>query len=400
MSKILRTRYHLDIAYLGTRFAGLQRQPGVRTVQGALESAAAKVTLDPGNLSFAAAGRTDAGVHATAQSVTIELVRKCKSRPRGHDSGSRASQPASYAPHRPRFSGGGGGGRSGGDDDGSLDSSNSASSKKKAAFSFSSVASSQSSLHARPDTVAAPAPAANASDLATATIGPLSPSAVQRAINAALLSAGARDVQVQRARLAPPGFHARHSAVAREYVYKLAVDDWGAPVSVLTGDRFWRVFGKPDHTSFDFDAMRRAAEVLVGEHDFAAFRSAGCSSERSPHGAVRRVSHAEVRDVAFDLATAYALPWDPACNARDALAPRDASPLGLVRGIEFRIKANGFVFNQVRRLAWVLRSVGMGVTTHQEVGLMLSRGRGAKLSTGVAPPHGLYFTGVDYGPGN
>jgi tRNA pseudouridine38-40 synthase len=55
----------LTIAYDGGRFAGWANQPGQRTVQGALEAAVARILDEPAALSVA--GRTDAGVHASAQ---------------------------------------------------------------------------------------------------------------------------------------------------------------------------------------------------------------------------------------------------------------------------------------------------------------------------------------------
>ncbi len=60
--------YRLDIAYDGSGFHGYARQPGVRTVQGELERALAHHI---GNAETAVAGRTDKGVHATAQVVSF-----------------------------------------------------------------------------------------------------------------------------------------------------------------------------------------------------------------------------------------------------------------------------------------------------------------------------------------
>lgn len=64
-------RYALRIEYDGGPFAGWQRQAGQPSVQGAVEAALAR--LEPGPHTIAAAGRTDAGVHATAQVAHADL---------------------------------------------------------------------------------------------------------------------------------------------------------------------------------------------------------------------------------------------------------------------------------------------------------------------------------------
>ena len=64
-------RIRLDLAYDGTVFSGWAAQPGLRTVEGVLTSALATVLREPVRL--AVAGRTDAGVHAAAQVVHLDV---------------------------------------------------------------------------------------------------------------------------------------------------------------------------------------------------------------------------------------------------------------------------------------------------------------------------------------
>ena len=67
-------RLRLDLAYQGTDFSGWSRQPGLRTVQGVLESALATLFRREGAVPrLVVAGRTDAGVHAIAMRAHVDI---------------------------------------------------------------------------------------------------------------------------------------------------------------------------------------------------------------------------------------------------------------------------------------------------------------------------------------
>jgi tRNA pseudouridine38-40 synthase len=66
-------RLRIDLAYDGTDFSGWATQPGLRTVQGELESALGTILRLPAPPGVTVAGRTDAGVHARGQVVHVDL---------------------------------------------------------------------------------------------------------------------------------------------------------------------------------------------------------------------------------------------------------------------------------------------------------------------------------------
>lgn len=92
-SRSLPHTYALGVEYDGAEFRGWQRQPNLPTVQGALEQAIAKVVNQP--VSVVAAGRTDAGVHATAQ--VASFVSKVQRPDRAYLAGVNALLPNSVS---------------------------------------------------------------------------------------------------------------------------------------------------------------------------------------------------------------------------------------------------------------------------------------------------------------
>src|SRR6478672_8216974 len=80
-------RLRIDLAYDGGDFHGWATQPGLRTVQGDVESALATV-LRLGEVTLVCAGRTDTGVHARGQVVHLDLEPAVLDAVRGRDEGS------------------------------------------------------------------------------------------------------------------------------------------------------------------------------------------------------------------------------------------------------------------------------------------------------------------------
>ncbi len=162
-------------------------------------------------------------------------------------------------------------------------------------------------------------------------------------------------VAVIAAARVPDDFHARFSAIERRYLFRLLVRR--APA---THDRglVWQVL-RP----LDVRAMREGAAQLVGRHDFTTFRSVQCQSA-SP---VKTLDAIEIDEV----------------------------PLPHGQEIRFRLRARSFLHNQVRSMVGTLERVGAGAWAPADVGAALAA-RDRAACGPVAPPQGLYLTGVRY----
>jgi tRNA pseudouridine38-40 synthase len=159
------------------------------------------------------------------------------------------------------------------------------------------------------------------------------------------------DIRVQWAREVPAHFHARFSALWREYCYLI----FNRPIaSALRRDRAAWI-----REPLDMDAMRVAAQCLAGEHDFASFRAAECQARSS----VRHVLALQVQD------------------SQDVL--------------QLRVRANAFLHHMVRNLAGWLIAVGRGDRRAEDTAALLAA-RDRRLAAPTAPAQGLYLARVAY----
>jgi tRNA pseudouridine38-40 synthase len=149
----------------------------------------------------------------------------------------------------------------------------------------------------------------------------------------------------------PDAFDARFSARGRRYLYRL-IDR--RPPLTLDRHRAWHV-----RTPLDADAMHEAAQGLLGHHDFTTFRSADCQAQ-SPMKTLDRLDVMRVGDEIHVIAA-----------------------------------ARSFLHNQVRSMVGSLRPVGAGRWTSTDLIAVLKAADRARCAA-LAPPHGLYLTGVEY----
>lgn len=244
------TRFALTLEFDGGPFMGLQRQAHGATVQQAVEDAIHAVSGE--YVTLHAAGRTDAGVHALAMRVHVDIEKK-------------------FTPFR---------------------------------------LSEALNAKLRPDPVA-----------------------------------------VIHCEMVADDWHARFSCIGRRYLYRIA--NRRAPLALERG-KAWHV-SRP----LDAEAMHRAAQALVGTHDFTTFRSIHCQAK------------------------------DPV-KTLDRLAVRREGETVLIEAA-----ARSFLHHQVRSMVGTLSLVGLGRWREQDVAKALTSRDRAALGLN-APPEGLYFVKAIY----
>jgi tRNA pseudouridine38-40 synthase len=175
------------------------------------------------------------------------------------------------------------------------------------------------------------------------------PSAWVRGVNALLPAS----IAVLWSHAVPDEFHARFSAQARSYRYVLV----NRPVrSAIQAKRAgWY------HAPLDVDLMRRAAQYLLGEHDFSAFRASECQAKSPLKNLARLDITRQGCDIVFDLS------------------------------------ADAFLHHMVRNIVGCLIYVGKGKHPPQWLAQVLDS-KNRSLAAPTFAPDGLYLRRITYDP--
>lgn len=181
---------------------------------------------------------------------------------------------------------------------------------------------------------------------------PMSGFEIAKAINAHLMP---QPIVIVHAEEAPADFHARFSAKTKHYRYKITNRPYG--LAIDQGFSWWR------KGRLDVAAMRKAAKIFIGEHDFTSFRDTECQA-KSP------VRTLDVLDI----------------ETKEILGGQE---------IFIHAKGMSFLHHMVRNIVGTLTLVGEGKWNADDVQCALdAKDRVAGGPT--APPDGLYLVSIEY----
>jgi len=162
------------------------------------------------------------------------------------------------------------------------------------------------------------------------------------------------DIRILSIETAAPDFHARYSAISKEYHYHLHLD--------RTTDPFKRLYAYHDYSPLDLDKMKIAASCFVGTHDFTTFANEGSkgSAAKNP---IRTITRLEL------------------CREPG--------------GVRLEFEGNGFLYKMVRNITGTLLDVARGKIEPESIP-QLFEARDRTIASPAAPARGLFLMKVNY----
>lgn len=166
------------------------------------------------------------------------------------------------------------------------------------------------------------------------------------------------DIRVRKSQEVPDSFHPRHCVSRKTYEYRIYCAPFSMPVR--------RLYTHFTYLPLDVDLMSRAAQYLVGTHDFKSF----CSTEAQVETTVRQIETVKV--------------WEERCTGQE----QD-------REIVIRVTGYGFLYNMVRIIAGTLMEAGRGHIAPEQINRILEA-RDRQAAGPTAPACGLTLMGIEY----
>jgi tRNA pseudouridine38-40 synthase len=162
------------------------------------------------------------------------------------------------------------------------------------------------------------------------------------------------DIRILSVEEASPDFHARYSAVSKEYHYHLHLE--------RTTDPFKRLYAYHDYSPLDLEKMKDAALCFIGTHDFTTFANEASkgSAAKNPVRTITRL------DICYEQG-----------------------------GIRLEFEGDGFLYKMVRNITGTLLEVARGKLTVESIP-KLFEAKDRSLAPPAAPSRGLFLVKVNY----
>lgn len=203
-----------------------------------------------------------------------------------------------------------------------------------------------------------------------ALAAPIPAENLQRALNRTL----PRSIRILEAKTVPSTFHARHSAVAKTYEYRLFLNATCPPfLARYVYACPWRL---------NLDALRSSARLFEGEHDFVSFAAVDPDLTTRNAASAAELDQEVEAPLAPAVRTISTSEWEQRKTEDGEL-------------LVYRIRGNGFLHHMVRNLVGTMLEIGCGRLRCEEIpGIFAARSRSAAGPT--APARGLFLYSVEY----
>jgi tRNA pseudouridine38-40 synthase len=184
------------------------------------------------------------------------------------------------------------------------------------------------------------------------------------------LLAGARspfegDVRIIGAKEVKEGFHPRFDSLGKKYIYKIRK---AAETNIMLRNCYYRV-----DKAIDIGAMEKAAEKLVGEHDFKCFMASGGNV---PESTIRTIYRSKFNKESF--------------AERKYIGAADNQSGEIY---EYEVVGNGFLYKMVRNIVGTLLDVGLGKISADDIEKIIEC-KDRQKAGHTAPPWGLYLAEI------